>query len=132
MGKSKQKDKKKRQKQKAQRRIRSLHDKHRRRRKKDLVPNIPFIVAYQGDPAMGAYYFCNDVHDYKLIGSTLKPFERLKRYQMKGIASLFKLDGKILVKEAGRPKRDGSGKGRRANRGRGGCSKTRRRGRGKR
>ena len=32
----------------------------------------------------------------------------------------------------GRPKRDGSGKGRRANRGRGGCKTTRRVGRGRR
>ena len=31
----------------------------------------------------------------------------------------------------GKPKREGSGKGRRANRGRGGCIKTRRRGRGR-
>ena len=90
---------KKRQKQSKKRR--SLHDKHRRRRKKDLVPNIPFIVAYQGDPAMGAYYYCNDAHYYKLIGATKRPFDRLERYLMKGIASIFALEGKILIKEAG-------------------------------
>jgi len=120
MAKQKRRQKKKqRQKQLERKKRRSLHDKHRRRRKKDLMPNIPFLVAYQGDPAMGAYYYCNDVHGYQLIGATRRPFERLQRYLMKGIASIFKLDGKILVKEAGRPKR-------------GGCSKTRKKGRGRR
>jgi len=35
------------------------------------------------------------------------------------------------VKSKGKPRRDGSGRGIRANRGRGGCSKTRRTGRGR-
>ena len=34
------------------------------------------------------------------------------------------------MNKKGVPKRDGSGKGRRANRGRGGCAKTRKKGRG--
>ena len=92
----------KRQRQRQQHKRRSLHDKHRRRRKKDLMPNIPFLVAYQGDPAMGSYYFCNDVirngvHNYQLI---TRSFSRLDRYCMKGIASIFAQEGKILVKEA--------------------------------
>lgn len=92
--------KEQRRKQLQRKKRRSLHDKHRRRRKKDLMPNVPFLVAYQGDPAMGAYFYCNDIHGFKLIAATHNPFERLHMYLMKGIASVFMLEGKILVKEA--------------------------------
>lgn len=79
---------------------RSLHDKHREQRR-DLTLNMPFIIAYQGDPAMGNYFYCNDLHIHKLISpETEGPFARLQRYLNKGIASIFMEEGKILVKEA--------------------------------
>lgn len=40
-------------------------------------------------------------------------------------------DGSCMSSKRGEPKRDGSGGGRRANRGRGGCKETRNRGRGR-
>lgn len=40
-------------------------------------------------------------------------------------------DGSCMSSDQGNPKRDGSGRGVRANRGRGGCPNTRRGGRGK-
>jgi len=89
------------QKQRNTKRRRSLHDKHRKRRKKDLMIGMPFIVGYQGDPAMGSRFFCNDVRGYQLIAPKgYKPFERLHKYLMKAISSIFKIDFKILVKEA--------------------------------
>jgi len=99
----KQKDKQKqRQRQEERKKKRSLHDKHRERRKKDMMIGMPFIIGYQGDPAMGmAYMYCDQVHSFKLIASRReKVFARLKRYQKKAIKSMFKLEGKILVKEA--------------------------------
>lgn len=93
--------KKTRQKQRLARKKRSLHNKHRRRRKKDCMIGMPFVVAYNGDPAMGNYFFCNDIRGYKLIGySWNKPFHRLHKYLMKPIMTMFQVDGKILVKEA--------------------------------
>jgi len=94
----------KKQKQRQEQKKRSLHKKHKDRRKKDLTNGLPFIIAYHGDPAMGmGYFYCNDLHSYKLIAPKdryEKAFARLKRYQKKPIASMFKLEGKILVKEA--------------------------------
>lgn len=82
-------------------RKRSLHDKYRRRRKRDVMVGMPFSIAYVGDPAMGSRFYCNDMHSFKLIGpSGWKPFVRLHSYQMKPIVSMFLVDSKILVKEA--------------------------------
>jgi len=91
-----------RQRQKEKRKQRSLHDKHRMRRKKDLMVGMPFIIGYQGDPAMGNRFYCNDIRSFKLIVPNKfdKPFARLYRYQMKAIASILMFDMKILVKEA--------------------------------
>lgn len=92
----------KRQVQKYKRRKRSLHDKHKRRRKKDMMIGMPFIIGYQGDPAMGvAYMYCDQVRTYKLINAGwFKPFARLQRYLAKPILTMFAIQGKILVKEA--------------------------------
>jgi len=88
--------------QRNKKRIRSLHDKHRRRRKKDMMVGLPFIIGYQGDPAMGVgYMYCDQIHSFKLIApSGWKPFVRLYKYQAKPIKSMFSMEGKILVKEA--------------------------------
>lgn len=87
--------------QRLKKRRRSLHDKHKRRRKKDMMIGMPFVVAYQGDPAMGPYLYCDQVRTFKLISPpSEKPFARLYRYQMKPIKSIFLVIGKILVKEA--------------------------------
>lgn len=89
------------QKQRDARKKRSLHDKHKRRRKKDMMIGIPFLVAYNGDPAMGNYLFCDQVRSYKLINyGWNKPFARLHKYLMKPIKSMFLVANKILVKEA--------------------------------
>ena len=80
---------------------RTLHEKHRERRK-DMIVKMPFIIGYQGDPAMGiAYMYCDQVRTFKLIAPKVdKTFARLRKYAMKPIKSLFKVKGKILVKEA--------------------------------
>ena len=94
---------KKRQKrvQKRAKKRRSLHDKHRRRRKKDMMIGIPFLVAYNGDPAMGNYIFCDQVRSFKLINyGWNKPFARLAKYLMKPVKSMFLVANKILIKEA--------------------------------
>jgi len=94
------------QKQKTKRR---LHTKHKNRRKKDCMIGMPFIIGYQGDPARGYYFRCNDMqrmyknrldYHYHLINPlTEKPFSRLKRYQKKRISDIAKI-GYILVEEA--------------------------------
>lgn len=82
-------------------RCRLLHDRNRRRRKKDCMIGLPFIVAYQGDPAQN--FYCNDVRDghgnacYELIRHE-GPFIRLKRYMKHHIINLSK---KVLVYKAG-------------------------------
>jgi hypothetical protein len=92
---------KQRQKQREEQRKRSLHRKHHDRRKKDMIEGMPFIVGFQGDPAMGGFMFCDQIHTFKLIAPhKLKPFSRLKTYQKKPIKSIFRMEGKVLIKEA--------------------------------
>jgi len=80
---------------------RSLHRKHRDRRKRDCMIMMPFIVAFQGDPARP--FYCNDVRDYhnepiyELIRAE-RPFARLERYLGHHIVSIH---AKVLVYKAG-------------------------------
>ena len=82
---------------------RSLHDKHRERRKKDCMIGMPFIIAFQGDPA-GKFY-CNDYPDtFELIPRTKQypkytnPFQRLKTYLKHHVTSIHR---KVLIYKAG-------------------------------
>lgn len=82
------------------RKMRSLHDKNRDRRKKDCMIGMPFIIAYQGDPAQN--FFCNDVihngvHDYDLIFGE-KNFARLDRYLAHHVVTLH---ARVLIYKAG-------------------------------
>lgn len=82
----------------------SLHLKHKERRKKDNMIGLPFIIAFQGDPARP--FYCNDVmdkgiHTYELIhkdGSWDKAFARLKTYLAHHVVSM---TAKILIYKAG-------------------------------
>jgi len=78
---------------------RSLHDKHRDRRKRDCMIGLPFIVAFQGDPARP--FYCNDVRvdgepTYELIKEE-KQLARLARYLEHHVVSLH---AKILIYKA--------------------------------
>ena len=70
---------------------RSLHDRNRRRRKKDCMIGLPFIVAFQGDPAQN--FYCNDIRDghgnatYELTRKE-GHFVRLKRYMKHHIVAI--------------------------------------------
>lgn len=98
----------KRQRQQEKKKKRSLHDKHKMRRKKDVAPNLPFIIGYLGDPAQR--FFCEDVHEfdgrhsYGLIGNmpecAEKRFTRLVRY-MKHKITRIAVEGKVLIYKAG-------------------------------
>lgn len=80
---------------------RSLHDKHKERRKKDCMIGLPFITAFQGDPAMP--FYCNDVRDYdgtpvyELIYSERK-LARLARYLNHHVVTMH---AKVLIYKAG-------------------------------
>jgi len=95
-------------KQKQKKRL-SLHQKHKDRRRKDNMIGLPFIIAYQGDPARG--FYCNDVkvfgvHNYELIHDNKqdnllirdKAFQRLRRYLSHKVMSM---QAKILIWNAG-------------------------------
>lgn len=65
--------------------MRQFIERRRRRRKKDCMIGLPFIVAFQGDPAR--LFYCNDIPKYyELIPRTNKypniisPLVRLMRY----------------------------------------------------
>lgn len=77
------------------RKYRSLHDKHKDRRKKDCMIGMPFVIAYQGDPAQN--FFCNDIHTYDLIFGE-KNFARLERYLAHHVVTMHE---KVLIFEAG-------------------------------
>lgn len=83
------------------RRMRSLHDKHRERRKKDCILGMPFIMAFQGDPA--GLFYCNDIPDtFELIPRTGNykgntPLERLKTYIRHHVVQIAK---KVLIYKA--------------------------------
>jgi|YelNatPaOPRAMG01_1025707.scaffolds.fasta_scaffold102993_1 hypothetical protein len=85
------------------RKYRSIHDKHRERRKKDCMIGLPFITAFQGDPAR--LFYCADIPDrYELIPRTNnypdweKPLGRLMRYLDHHITQIH---NKVLVYKAG-------------------------------
>jgi len=93
-----------------QKKKRKLKKKHKLRRHKDCMIGLPFIVAFQGDPAQS--FFCNDVvdyetkvHNYELIYSHCsnayfreKPLTKLLRYMSHHVMSI---QGKILIYKAG-------------------------------
>lgn len=86
----------------------SLHKKHEERRKKDCMIGIPFILAFQGDPARP--FYCNDIHTYELIhnadvmgivsvnGVREKAFSRLRRYLGHHVVHMI---AKVLIYKAG-------------------------------
>lgn len=83
---------------------RSLHDKHKERRKKDCMIGMPFIIAFQGDPA--GLFYCNDIPDrYELIPRTSRfprqtdMLARLKQYMKHHVVHIAK---KVLIYKAGR------------------------------
>lgn len=83
------------------RKFRNIHERHKRRRKKDCMIGMPFVIAFQGDPA-GAFY-CNDIHSYELIPRTdlypsnWTPLGRLKFYQKHHVVQIAK---KVLIYKA--------------------------------
>jgi len=81
----------------------SLHDKHKKRRKKDCILGMPFIVAFTGDPSQ--LFYCADYPtSYELIPRTEqyprygKLFERLQRYMAHHVTQIH---GKVLIYKAG-------------------------------
>ena len=97
------------QKQKKEQKKRTLHDKHRERRKRDVMPNLPFILGFQGDPARN--FYCNDENqrdisgnpNYELIPRTKRGYfnrglSRLSSYFSHKITKLLK--GKMLIYRA--------------------------------
>jgi hypothetical protein len=82
---------------------RSLHDKHKRRRKKDCVLGMPFIIAFHGDPTK-TYYCADYPSSFELIPRTNKypnysgPFARLKRYMQHHVTQIH---DKVLIYKAG-------------------------------
>lgn len=95
------------QRQREKQKKRSLHRKHKDRRKKDVVPNLPFIIGFQGDPAMD--FRCEDVHGdsgnqlhiYRLnpIYGENRGLRRLSTYFSKKITRLHM--GQVLIYKAG-------------------------------
>lgn len=81
-----------------------LHDMHKKRRKKDCIIGMPFIVAFHGDPAQ--LFYCADFPtSYELIPRTDKypwnydgPLERLKRYMWHHVTQIH---DKVLIWKAG-------------------------------
>lgn len=82
--------------------IRYFIDKRRKRRKKDCMLGLPFIIGFQGDPMR--LFYCNDIPKYyELIPRTelyphcYGPFERLKKYMKHFV---IKMHGKVLIWKA--------------------------------
>lgn len=105
----KEKKRREEQKQREEQKKRSLHKKHKDRRKKDIMPNLPFIVGFQGDPARD--FYCNDEDQrdrkgnpvYELIprrGARFgeMKFRRLSTYMAHKLTKI--LNGKVLVYKA--------------------------------
>jgi len=81
---------------------RSLHDKHKERRKRDCMIGLPFIIAFQGDPTMT--YYCADLpQSFELIPRTERypsnksPFERLATYLKHHVTQIH---AKVLIYKA--------------------------------
>ena len=99
------------QKQREEQKKRSLHRKHKERRKKDIMPNLPFIIGFQGDPARE--FYCNDENLRDFSGNPnyeLIPRAKRLRYsemKLKRLTSYLShkmtriLNGKMLVYKAG-------------------------------
>lgn len=84
-------------------RTRSLHEKHKERRKRDCMIGLPLIIAFHGDPAR--MFFCADYPtSYELIPRTSwypkrgRPWERIKQYTSHHITSI---SLRVLVYKAG-------------------------------
>jgi len=82
------------------RRYRTIHDRNRRRRKRDCALGMPFILAFQGDPARP--FYCNDVRDgrepiYELIKSENGTLSRLRRYMLHHVVQM---QAKVLIYKA--------------------------------
>lgn len=82
---------------------RSLHDKHKNRRKKDCMIGMPFIIAFTGDPSQ--LFYCDDFpKTYELIPRTEKYptygkyFARLIRYLAHWVTQIH---NKVLIYKAG-------------------------------
>ena len=97
------KEKSRRKQKQRQRKKRSLHAKHKKRRKKDCMIGLPFVTAFLGDPTR--LYYCADYPiSYELIPRTsiypayMRPFERLGTF---GMHHVTQIHGKILIFEAG-------------------------------
>jgi hypothetical protein len=101
------------QKQREEQKKRSLHRKHKERRKRDLMPHLPFIIGFQGDPARD--FRCEDVHsDSKdqihtwilnpIHGWGERGLRRLSRYFSNHITRLHM--GQILIYKAGDEDKD--------------------------
>jgi len=82
---------------------RSLHDKHKERRKRDCMIGMPFIIAFTGDPA-GLFYCADIPQTFELIPRTsnfpnrwMQPFARLKQYLWHHVTCIAK---KILIYKA--------------------------------
>ena len=95
-----------------QKRKRTLHEKHKERRKKDCMLTMPFILAFMGDPTRE--FYCADFPEtYEIIPKTdiynrkshpwmgnekQGDFFRLGRYMDHKVDSIL---GKILIYDAG-------------------------------
>lgn len=83
---------------------RSLHDKHKDRRKKDCMIGLPFIIAFHGDPSQ--LFYCADIpKTYELIPRTNNypwswegPLARLMRYLDHHVTQIH---NKVLIWKAG-------------------------------
>lgn len=90
--------------QKTRKKRRSLLERCRRRRKRDCMIGLPFIIGFAGDPAQ--LYYCADfTTSYELIPRTQRypwdyetPFARLKRYTAHHITQIH---NKVLIYKAG-------------------------------
>jgi len=93
-----------RQRQLLKKKRRSLHKKHKDRRKKDCMIGLPFIIAFHEDPSQ--LFYCADYPTtFELIPRTSKypwyynsPFARLLRYLEHHVTQIHE---KVLIYKAG-------------------------------
>lgn len=96
--------------QQKRRKKQTLHRKHKERRAKDIMTGIPFVMGFLGDPALR--WRCAQSHYrtyYDLIpygpqatkrNNVLRKFNLLRQYGKHPIQELFKMGGRILIKNA--------------------------------
>jgi len=101
---SKQKNRRKqKRKLRLKRKRRSIHAKHKKRRKKDIIMGLPFIIGFGGDPAR--HFWCADYpHSWELVPKYYwknrdRPFSRLRYYQKHHITNIA-YQGKVLIYKA--------------------------------